>query len=73
MNDVLKLAEINGPYRCPSEAGPAWREACEYGFDMSLVEAALHMTPEERLEAHQHALNMILQLMEGRPSSNAPG
>jgi hypothetical protein len=73
MIDEATLAQINGQYAMPPDAGPAWREACEYGFDMSLVEAALRMTPEERLEAHQHALNMILQLKESSESSHAPG
>jgi len=73
MIDEATLAQINGQYVMPPDAGPAWRAACEYGFDMSLVEAALRMTPTERLEAHQHALNTILQLTEGNPSSHAPG
>jgi hypothetical protein len=60
--DEETLAQINGPYRCPVNAGPAWRAACEYGFDMSLVELALSLTPEERLQQHQAALNLILEL-----------
>ena len=36
--------------------------ACEYGFDMSLVEDTLTKTPEERLEEHQRAVNMLLEL-----------
>jgi len=31
---------------------------------MSLVEEALRMTPEQRLEQHQLALDMILELKE---------
>ncbi len=60
------LAEINGPYVCPPDAGPAWRAACDYGFDMSLVEDALSRTPEQRLEEHQRALNLVLEIMEAR-------
>lgn len=64
MIDAVTLAQINGAYICPSDAGPAWRAACDYGLDMSLVEEMLRLTPEERLAAHQRALDMILALKE---------
>jgi hypothetical protein len=66
MIDEATLAQMNGEYVMPPDAGPAWREAAEYGFDMSLIEDALEMTPEERLEQHQHALNMILEIEAAR-------
>ena len=62
MLDEKTLAEINGPYVCPADAGPAWRSACDYGFDMSLVEDALRQTQEQRLEEHQRALDMVLAI-----------
>ena len=55
---------MNGEYLMPPDAGPAWRAAAEYGFDMSLVEDALRLTPEQRLEQHQRALDMMLELKE---------
>ena len=64
MIDAATLAQMNGEYAMPSDAGPAWRAAAEYGFDISLVEDALGMTPEQRLEQHQRALDMILEVME---------
>ena len=64
MIDEATLAQMNGEYLMPPDAGPAWRAAAEYGFDMSLVEDALQRTPEQRLELHQHALDMILELKE---------
>jgi hypothetical protein len=64
--DEATLAQINERYVCPPDAEPAWREACEYGFDMSLVEENLRLTPEERLDRHQIALDMILELQEGQ-------
>ncbi len=64
MNNDALIEELNRGYICPPDAGPAWRAACEYGFDMSLVEDALNQTPEERLEEHQRVLDMILKLME---------
>ena len=71
MLDDALIAELNRGYVCPPDAGPAWRAACEYGFDMSLVEDALRMTPEQRLEQHQHALNLVLEIEASR-ERNAP-
>lgn len=68
--DEATLNAINGHYVCQPDAGPAWREACRYGHDMSLVEYNLKLTPEQRLEQRQRALNMILDLTEAKP--NAP-
>ena len=65
MIDQRLIDQLNRGYVCPPEAGPAWRAACEYGFDMSLVEDALSKTPEERLEEHQRALDMLLELNNG--------
>src|SRR5438270_4934233 len=64
------LARINGPYRCPPDAGPAWRAACDYGFDMSVVDCELGASPEERIERHQHAINMVLEIEAAREGSN---
>ena len=66
------IDSLNRGYVCPAEAGPAWRAACDYGLDMSLVEDALRMTPEQRLEEHQHALNLLLEIEASR-ERNAPG
>ena len=60
MTDDALIEQLNRGYVCPSDAGPAWRRACEYGFDMSLLEEALQMSEEERLADHQRALNRIL-------------
>ena len=65
LNDKL-IEELNRGYVCPPNAGPAWRAACDYGFDMSLVESALRQTPEQRLEEHQHALNLLLEIEASR-------
>ena len=43
-----------------------------YGLDMSLVEDALAKTPEQRLEDHQHALNLVLEIEASR-EQNAAG
>lgn len=62
MLDDSIIEQLNRGYVCPPDAGPAWRDACEYGFDMSLVEQALNQTPEERLETHQRMLDMLVAL-----------
>jgi hypothetical protein len=65
MIDQALIDQLNRGYVCPPDAGPAWRAACEYGFDMSLVEDALSKTPEERLEEDQRVLDMLLELNNG--------
>jgi hypothetical protein len=70
MIDEATLAQMNGEYAMPPDAGPAWRKACQYGFDMSLVEENLRLTPEQRLDRHQYALDMILEL-EGATANAA--
>ena len=67
MLDEATIEQINRGYVCPPDAGPAWRAACDYGFDMSLVEDALSKTPEERLAELQQALNMLVDLLESAP------
>ena len=75
MFDAETLAQMNGKYVMPPDAGPAWRAACEYGFDMSLVEDALRMTPEQRIAEHQRALNLMLEIEAARElnNENRPG
>ncbi|HTV42042.1 MAG TPA: hypothetical protein VMF08_15845 [Candidatus Sulfotelmatobacter sp.] len=64
MIDEETLAQINGKYVMPPDAGPAWIAAHEYGFDMSLVEDFLKLTPEERLAVHQRKINFLLEVQE---------
>jgi hypothetical protein len=62
MTDEAIIELLNRGYVCLPDAGPAGRAAHESGIDMSLIEDALEMTYEQRLEDHQHALNQILEL-----------
>jgi len=55
----------------PLDAGPAWRAAHEYGFDMSLVEASLDLTPEQRLAEHQQVIDFLLEVQEAGQSHAA--
>ena len=62
MIDEATLAQINGAYACPPDAGPEWRAAQKAGIDMSLIEHMLELTPAQRLEEHQHVLNFLLEI-----------
>ena len=62
---------MNGKYVMPPDAGPAWRAAVEYGFDMSLVEDALRMTPEQRLAEHQQVIDFLLKFKQPGKSHGA--
>ena len=64
MLDEETLAQINGKYVCPPDAGPAWRAAMEAGIDMSLIEDSLRLTPEQRLAEHQQVINFLLEVQE---------
>ena len=62
MIDEATLAQVNGGYTLQPEAGPAWRAAHEAGLDMSLVDSALQLTPEERLAEHQQVIDFLLEV-----------
>jgi hypothetical protein len=71
MNNDELIAELNRGYVCPPDAGPAWRAACEYGFDMSVVEHALSLTPEQRLAEHQQVIDFLLEVQGANHSHGA--
>jgi hypothetical protein len=71
MLDEETLAQINGKYVCPLDAGPAWRAAVEAGLDMSLVEHALSLTPEQRLAEHQQVIDFLLTVQQAGSSDGA--
>jgi len=60
--DERTLAQMNGEYVLPPNAGPAWRAAHEAGLDMSLIEGALCLTPEQRLAEHQQVIDFLLEV-----------
>ena len=62
MIDDATLAQMNGEYVMPPDAGPAWRAAHEAGIDMSLIEDSLRMTPEQRLADHQQVIDFLLEV-----------
>jgi hypothetical protein len=67
MIDAKTMAQINGQYECPPDAGPAWRAAMEAGIDMSLIEHALSLTPEQRLAEHQQVVDFLLEVRAANP------
>ncbi len=69
MIDTATLAQMNGEYMMPADAGPAWRAAADYGFDMSLIEESLKQTPEQRLAEHQQVINFMIELQESVQSN----
>jgi hypothetical protein len=71
MIDEETLAQMNGKYLMPPDAGPAWRAAVEYGFDMSLIEESLKLTPEQRLAEHQQVINFLIEVQESNQSHAA--
>jgi len=64
MVDAVTLAQMNGAYAMPSDAGPAWRAAHAAGVDMSLIEDSLRLTPEQRLAEHQQVLDFLLEVQD---------
>ena len=67
MNDEETIAQINGKYVMPPDAGPAWRKAAEMGMDMSLIECNLELTPWERLLRNDGALEFINSMRKLNP------
>jgi hypothetical protein len=65
------LAQMNGKYTCPPNAGPAWRAAVAAGIDMSLIEDSLMLTPEQRLAEHQQVIDFLLEVQKANPSHGA--
>jgi hypothetical protein len=68
--DAETIAELNAGYKCPQDAGPAWRRAYEMGMDMSLIESNLRMTPWERLLQNDSALHLVRVLQRSNPVLN---
>jgi hypothetical protein len=69
--DATTLAQMNGEYTLPPDAGPAWRAAHQAGIDMSLIEASLRLTPEERLAEHQQVIDFLLEVQSAGQSHAA--
>ncbi|MCX6894076.1 MAG: hypothetical protein NTZ16_00905 [Verrucomicrobia bacterium] len=66
MIDEATLAQMNGKYVMPPDAGPAWRAAHAAGIDMSLIEENLKLSPWERLLANDRALALVRALQQGK-------
>jgi hypothetical protein len=51
--------------------GPFWRAAREYGFDMSLIDTNLRLSPLQRIRNHQRALDVARALRNAMEKSHA--
>jgi hypothetical protein len=71
MIDAATLAQMNGEYVMPPDAGPAWRAAHAAGIDMSLIEDSLKLTPEQRLAEHQQVIDFLLEIREAGKAHGA--
>jgi hypothetical protein len=71
MLDDALIEQLNRGYICPPDAGPAWRAAHDAGIDMSLIEHALSLTPEQRLAEHQQVLDFLLEVQAAGQSHGA--
>jgi hypothetical protein len=71
MIDAATLAQMNGEYVMPPDAGPAWRAAHAAGIDMSLIEDSLKLTPEQRLAEHQQVIDFLLEIQEAGQTHGA--
>ena len=69
--DERTLAEMNGKYSLPPDAGPAWCAAHQAGLDMSQIEDTLKLTPEQRLAEHQQVIDFLLEV-QAAGVSHAP-
>jgi hypothetical protein len=67
MIDEATLAQMNGEYLMPPDAGPAWRAAFAMGIDMSLIELNLSRSPWDRLLANERALELVRSIQQGKP------
>ena len=68
MLDAATRAQIGGEYAMPPDAGPAWRAAHAAGIDMSLIEASLRLTPEQRLADHQRVIDFLIEVQQAGQS-----
>jgi hypothetical protein len=74
MIDEETLAQMNGKYVCPPDAGPAWREAVRQGMDLSLIEANLDLSPWERILQNDRAVALVNEIRRCNPLNDGkPG
>jgi hypothetical protein len=66
MIDEETLAQMNGKYVCPADAGPAWRAAMKAGIDMSLIEENLRLSYWERLLQNDRALALVRDVQNAK-------
>jgi len=58
------MADMKNPKDDLAGPGPVWKAAEAWGFDMSLIEDNLHLTPAQRIQNHASALSLAETLRE---------
>lgn len=66
MLDAATIAQLNGGYQMPEDAGPAWRAAAAIGMDMALIEEQLALSPSERLARNDGFVALARTLQKGQ-------
>lgn len=60
------IAEILAPFWRTDDGGTASERAADFGIDLSLIEENLRLTPEQRIDQNQSALDLVTSLQEAR-------
>jgi hypothetical protein len=71
MIDAATLAQMNGNKESRLEEAPSTYGATGNGIDLSLLKDSLSMTPWERMQANDDALNFADSLREAMEKRNA--
>ena len=60
------IAEILAPFWRTDDGRTASERAADFGIDLSLFEENLRLTPEQRIDQNQSALDLVTSLQEAR-------
>ena len=60
------LESILAPFWRTDDGKTAAERAKEYGIELSLIKENLRLTPEQRIDSSQEALDLAMALQDGR-------
>ena len=63
---VQEIEEVLAPFWNTDDGQTASQRAEVYGIDLSLITENLRLTPEERINQHQSALDLVSTLQKAR-------
>lgn len=64
--DAAELERLLAPFWRTDDGRSAAERAAAYGIDLSLIEENLRLTPEQRVNQNQAALDLAAALRRGR-------